>query len=185
VVYQRDAGASLVRWRRSCRCGSDPGSLVGSAPAKSLATPTVPTPSCTGPSTLKYVGSLLTGGKFAIAVGYGAVWVASGIADSVTRLDPTTLAPMATIRLPVGSFPADIAAGEGAVWVVNRISRNSRPHRPGDEPGRQDYPRRRPSRGHRRRRGRSVGDHPVNRREVYNPGGRKREVGREGLEPWD
>jgi YVTN family beta-propeller protein len=57
-----------------------------------------------------------------VVVGFGAVWVASGSRDSVTRLDPETLTPIATIRLPLGSFPTDIAVGEGAVWVVNRLA---------------------------------------------------------------
>jgi YVTN family beta-propeller protein len=70
----------------------------------------------------------------AIAVGEGAVWVASRrvefsslvgapngapvLRGIVSRIDPKTNAVVATI--PVGADPFGISAGEGSVWVANR-----------------------------------------------------------------
>ena len=68
----------------------------------------------------------------AVAVGEGAVWVASRVSTfssstlrkpsirrgTVTRIDPQTNTVVATI--PVGADPFSIAVGEGAVWVANR-----------------------------------------------------------------
>jgi YVTN family beta-propeller protein len=65
----------------------------------------------------------------AVAVGAGAVWVASrfvtgngfstsGKRGTVSRIDPQTNAVVATIS--VGHEPFAIAAADGAVWVANR-----------------------------------------------------------------
>src|SRR5262249_18553170 len=68
----------------------------------------------------------------AVAVGEGAVWVASRSVTftsytlgqvsvrrgMVTRIDPRPNAVVATI--PAGAHPFSIAVGEGAVWVANR-----------------------------------------------------------------
>jgi YVTN family beta-propeller protein len=55
-------------------------------------------------------------GPTAIATGGGAIWVAAGGANAVTRLDPFSLS---TDTIPVGRNPSAIAYGLGAVWVTN------------------------------------------------------------------
>ena len=50
------------------------------------------------------------------AVGESAVWVASDLGMSVSRIDPETNRVVATI--PLGNRPGAIAAGEGYVWVT-------------------------------------------------------------------
>jgi DNA-binding SARP family transcriptional activator/streptogramin lyase len=52
----------------------------------------------------------------AIAIGGGAVWVASGAGDLVTRLNQET---KSTSTLGVGDGPGGIAVGFGFVWVAN------------------------------------------------------------------
>lgn len=55
----------------------------------------------------------------AVAVGFGAVWVANAGDGTVTRIDPRDGRPRAhSIR--IGGEPTDIAAGEEAVWVADR-----------------------------------------------------------------
>jgi len=58
----------------------------------------------------------------ALAVGFGAVWVASRDAGTVTRVDARTGAPALNEAFPeplaTGGGPLAIAAGEGAVWVA-------------------------------------------------------------------
>ena len=54
----------------------------------------------------------------AIALGEGAVWVASYLDDVIRRIDPESGGVMATI--PVGSGPIAIAVTGGAVWVANQ-----------------------------------------------------------------
>lgn len=49
----------------------------------------------------------------ATAVGYGAVWLASS-----TRAVLQRVVGRSQVTIPIGSIPADVAAGEGAVWVV-------------------------------------------------------------------
>jgi YVTN family beta-propeller protein len=51
-----------------------------------------------------------------VAVGAGAVWVASAIAREVTRIDPSTGAVIA--RIAVDGSPRQIAVGAGGVWVT-------------------------------------------------------------------
>jgi serine/threonine protein kinase len=53
----------------------------------------------------------------AVAVGFGAVWVANSRDGTVTRYDPST-ANISTIR--VGGTPVSLAVGEGGVWVVTQ-----------------------------------------------------------------
>lgn len=58
----------------------------------------------------------------AVAVGFGAVWVASRDAGTVTRVDARTGVPALSAAFPeplvTGGGPLAIAAGEGAVWVA-------------------------------------------------------------------
>jgi YVTN family beta-propeller protein len=54
-------------------------------------------------------------GPTALAVGYGAVWVANSRDSTVSRVDPATGSVVGTI--PVGEGPSGIAVGAGAVWV--------------------------------------------------------------------
>ena len=53
----------------------------------------------------------------AIAVGDGSVWVVDSDDNAVVRIDPTTAAVTATIR--VGDSPNGLAVGDGSVWVAN------------------------------------------------------------------
>jgi YVTN family beta-propeller protein len=55
----------------------------------------------------------------ALAVGAGAIWIASSDANSVSRLDAKTLGVRQTI--PVGDGPSGVAVGGGAVWVANGL----------------------------------------------------------------
>jgi DNA-binding SARP family transcriptional activator/DNA-binding beta-propeller fold protein YncE/ABC-type branched-subunit amino acid transport system substrate-binding protein len=62
-----------------------------------------------------------------IAVGEGAVWVASGADDRVVRLDPQTGAVVAEIPIAVAqdarvASPFGIAVGFGSVWVADALS---------------------------------------------------------------
>jgi DNA-binding SARP family transcriptional activator/DNA-binding beta-propeller fold protein YncE/ABC-type branched-subunit amino acid transport system substrate-binding protein len=62
-----------------------------------------------------------------IAVGAGAVWVASGADDRVVRLDPQTGAVVAEIPIAVAqaarvASPFGIAVGFGSVWVSDALS---------------------------------------------------------------
>jgi peptide/nickel transport system substrate-binding protein len=54
-----------------------------------------------------------------IAVGAGAIWVASADDDSVSRIDPVSRARVQTVT--VGSSPSGIAVGNRAVWVTNSL----------------------------------------------------------------
>jgi peptide/nickel transport system substrate-binding protein len=54
----------------------------------------------------------------AIAVGAGAVWVADGVDNTVTRIDPKS-ADAITRTIPVGEGPSAIAVGASGVWVAN------------------------------------------------------------------
>jgi DNA-binding beta-propeller fold protein YncE len=73
------------------------------------------------PTTNRVVARIGAGrGAGAIAVGEGAVWVASfrgvGADNTVTRIDPRTNRVVATVR--PGGRPAAIGAGAGYAWVV-------------------------------------------------------------------
>jgi DNA-binding beta-propeller fold protein YncE len=52
----------------------------------------------------------------AIAVGFGAVWVADRGADAVLRVDPVRRRRVASV--PVGRDPAAVAAAGGRIWVA-------------------------------------------------------------------
>ena len=54
----------------------------------------------------------------ALAAGEGAVWVADGLAGTVTRIDPERAEVERTIR--IGRTIGGILAGDGAVWVAAR-----------------------------------------------------------------
>jgi YVTN family beta-propeller protein len=55
----------------------------------------------------------------AVAVGAGSVWLADGLAGTVTRIDPVSGVAAATIT--VGHAPSGLAVGEGAVWVADSL----------------------------------------------------------------
>jgi YVTN family beta-propeller protein len=57
------------------------------------------------------------GYKYEIAAGEGGIWVGNSLADSVTRIDPST--NRLTGTFPTGRTPAAVAVGAGAVWVAN------------------------------------------------------------------
>ena len=52
-----------------------------------------------------------------LAVGPGAVWVRNSGSDTLTKLSPTTDAPLGR-RIPVGADPSTVAVGAGALWVA-------------------------------------------------------------------
>ena len=52
--------------------------------------------------------------------GLGSVWVANGIDNTVSRINPLTDAVVATI--PVGGAPDALVLAGGALWVANRLS---------------------------------------------------------------
>jgi YVTN family beta-propeller protein len=66
------------------------------------------------PDTIE-VGSGLQG----IAFGFGSVWVANKIANTVVRIDAGTRSVVKAID--VGEGPEGVAVGAGAVWVANSI----------------------------------------------------------------
>ena len=94
-------------------CGGDrpdPPSADGPARTVPAAPPRISSPQPVGAS------------PSALAVGFGAVWVASRDAGTVTRVDARTGVPALTTAFPeplrTGGGPLAIAAGEGAVWVA-------------------------------------------------------------------
>jgi DNA-binding beta-propeller fold protein YncE len=52
----------------------------------------------------------------ALAVGEGAVWVASDGERTISRIDPTT--QRVTKRIHLSRSPAALAPGAGSVWVA-------------------------------------------------------------------
>ena len=54
-----------------------------------------------------------------LAVGYGAVWVADSLDNTVSRIVPAGAGGAVTDTIPLGNGPGPIAAGEGAIWVAN------------------------------------------------------------------
>ncbi len=76
------------------------------------------------PSLHKVRQETVGGAPQAVAVGLGAVWVANGDDDTVSRLVVgDAVEPVNSTTIPVGDHPVDVAVGEGAVWVVNRGDR--------------------------------------------------------------
>ena len=61
-------------------------------------------------------------GATAVRVGFGSVWVSSPSKDTITRIDPTSGAILATIK--VGRQPQFFACGEGAVWTLDQVGRS-------------------------------------------------------------
>jgi hypothetical protein len=107
-------------WVLTCdrRCGNDGRASEGSLVRIDLVTK-------------KVVDSASVARPHALAVGEGAVWVVDFWGGRVTRFDPRTLNPVASIqlRLPFDVCendcsdardfaPFDVAAGEGAAWVT-------------------------------------------------------------------
>lgn len=64
------------------------------------------------------LASVSVGDPRGIAAGEGAIWVSSGSDDTVTRIDPESLAQVGE-PIAVGADPGDVAVGDGRVWVVN------------------------------------------------------------------
>jgi len=62
----------------------------------------------------------VTLGATGLAVGDGAVWVASTYGNLVARIDPATNRVIATI--PVEQYPLAVTVGSGAIWVRNEES---------------------------------------------------------------
>jgi YVTN family beta-propeller protein len=58
-------------------------------------------------------------GPGAVVAGFGAIWTANTIADTVSRIDPAT---GSVTRIVVQSAPSAIAIGAGSVWVTNGAS---------------------------------------------------------------
>jgi DNA-binding beta-propeller fold protein YncE len=63
------------------------------------------------------VGSAAVAETASVALAYDAVWFAASSAQTLSRLDPQSLAPLGT--LTVGKGPSGVAIGDGAVWVAN------------------------------------------------------------------
>jgi YVTN family beta-propeller protein len=55
-----------------------------------------------------------------LAIAHGSVWVVNRVDETVSRIDPTTSAVVATI--PVGTTPVNVAASADAIWVTNSRS---------------------------------------------------------------
>ena len=60
-------------------------------------------------------------GAGAIAVGEGGVWLANGLENTVTRIDPETHAISGVIQ--VGEQPGALAVGEGSLWVAHAVGK--------------------------------------------------------------
>jgi streptogramin lyase len=54
-------------------------------------------------------------GPKGIAVGEGAVWVASSLDDEITRINPSSLQ---TRHIPIEAIPERITVGGGSVWAT-------------------------------------------------------------------
>lgn len=89
-------------------CGAAPAVLPPPATVR-----TVPGSPPAGPPTTTRVGTDPT----AVAVGFGAVWVANNTDGTVDRLDPAT-GRLRGRAISVGPGPLAVATGEGGVWVA-------------------------------------------------------------------
>jgi len=67
------------------------------------------------------VGNISEPEAHGLALGAGAVWLASPFSEELLRFD--SRGKRTAIPIGLGSFPSDVAVGEGGVWVVN-IARN-------------------------------------------------------------
>jgi len=63
------------------------------------------------------VGSQAVGETASVVLGSNAVWFAASSRQTLSKLDPQSLA--VTQTLAVGKGPSGVAIGEGAVWVAN------------------------------------------------------------------
>jgi DNA-binding beta-propeller fold protein YncE len=54
-----------------------------------------------------------------VAVGDGAVWVTSALANTLARIDPST--DRITAAIPTGKGAAAVAVGAGSVWVAGQV----------------------------------------------------------------
>ena len=77
------------------------------------------------PASDRVVGQVTVGKEpQAVAFGEESLWVANFGDDTVSRIDPPSLAQSqgVTVKtIPVGDGPVDLAVGEGAVWVANSL----------------------------------------------------------------
>jgi hypothetical protein len=76
------------------------------------------------PVTGRIEGRLRVGrGPAAVAVGFGSVWVMNGVDGTLTRIDPSRMTTLSTIRLAEPGGPGaptvDLAIGPDRVWVAN------------------------------------------------------------------
>ena len=62
-------------------------------------------------------GSQSFGETSSVALGANAVWFAASSGQTLSEIDPQSLATTQTFS--VGNGPSGIAVGEGAVWVAN------------------------------------------------------------------
>jgi streptogramin lyase len=105
---------TVGRWRLSVRIGRRT-KMLRSVTVVPLPPPVSPVPGGTafrvcGGSGEPYV-------QYGLALGFGSAWLACASGGVVQRVDPTTGAVLARIRIP-GVVPWSIAVGEGAVWVI-------------------------------------------------------------------
>jgi len=63
------------------------------------------------------IGSEGLGETASIALGSDAAWFVSSAGETLSKLDPESVA--ITQTFPVGKGPSGISVGEGAVWVAN------------------------------------------------------------------
>jgi serine/threonine protein kinase len=74
----------------------------------------------TGEARLKIpVGNISEPEAHGLALGAGAVWLASPFTEEVLRFDRR--GRRTAIAIGSGSFPSDVAVGEGGVWVVDSV----------------------------------------------------------------
>ena len=88
-------------------------SLAANGPAFWAASSPSGTLARLGARTGRVLSRLDVAQPIATAVGYGAVWLASSTRAVLQRVVGKSL-----MTIPIGSIPADVAAGEEAVWVV-------------------------------------------------------------------
>ena len=72
------------------------------------------------PETDALARQIPTAADSTVAIGAGAVWLASLEEGAVFRFDPAT--NTSVIEIPVGTLPTGVAFGEDAVWVANSLS---------------------------------------------------------------
>lgn len=77
------------------------------------------------PGGLRIAAAIPTGKHPAgVVFAEGSLWVANDVDNTVSRIDPATNTPTATINLHGRNFPdpSGVTAGEGALWVVARTT---------------------------------------------------------------